>query len=176
MTEDEMLQKDGFILIPPEELWDDEQEIIDLDAEGKKMERQAIEGTPHLHLLVQFVGEGYVKGLSHQVSISKALQCDGFERGGSRRTGYSLSRWAKDVEDNVMEPLLKFFREEREILDEKRPHDDTAVFRVRAKQEELYMQQESENKRSSCSSVCRYRMYFGRDCTSISFSSFIEDP
>ena len=37
-----MLENDGFIIISPEELWNDEQEIIDQDAEDKKMERQAI--------------------------------------------------------------------------------------------------------------------------------------
>lgn len=101
------------------------------------------DGTPHLHMLTQFVGEGYAKGLSHQVSISRALECDGFERGGSRRTGYSLSRWAKDVEDNLMEPLLKdIFHEEREILNENRSHDDTPVFRAKAKEEDRYIQQE----------------------------------
>lgn len=103
------------------------------------------DGTPHLHMLVQFVGEGYKKGLSHQVSISKALECDGIERGGSRRTGYSMSRWAKDVEDNLMEPLMKeVFHEEREILDEKRSHDDTPVFRMKAKKEQEHMERERE--------------------------------
>lgn len=103
------------------------------------------DGTPHLHMLVQFVGEGYKKGLSHQVSISKALECDGIERGGSRRTGYSMSRWAKDVEDSIMEPLMKeVFHEEREILDEKRSHDDTPVFREKAKKEQMYMERERE--------------------------------
>lgn len=103
------------------------------------------DGTPHLHMLVQFVGEGYVKGLSHQVSISRALDCDGIERGGSRRTGYSMSRWAKDVEDNLMEPLMKeVFHEEREILDEKRSHDDTPVFRMKAKKEQEHMERERE--------------------------------
>ena len=42
MTEDETLQKDGFILIPSEERWDDEQEVIDLDAKDREVERQAI--------------------------------------------------------------------------------------------------------------------------------------
>ena len=103
------------------------------------------DGTPHLHMLVQFVGEGYKKGLSHQVSISKALECDGIERGGSRRTGYSMSRWAKDVEDNLIEPLMKeVFHEEREILDEKRSHDDTPVFRMKAKKEQEHMERERE--------------------------------
>lgn len=103
------------------------------------------DGTPHLHMLVQFVGEGYVKGLSHQVSISRALDCDGIERGGSRRTGYSMSRWAKDIEDNLMEPLMKeVFHEEREILDEKRSHDDTPVFRMKAKKEQEHMERERE--------------------------------
>ena len=103
------------------------------------------DGTPHLHMLVQFVGEGYKKGLSHQVSISKALECDGIERGGSRRTGYSMSRWAKDVEDNLMEPFMKeVFHEEREILDEKRSHDDTPVFRMKAKKEQEHMERERE--------------------------------
>lgn len=116
------------------------------------------EGTPHLHLLVQFVGEGYVKGLSHQVSISKALQCDGFERGGSRRTGYSLSRWAKDVEDNLMEPLLKeIFHEDREILGEERPHVDTPIFRIRAKQEDLCMKEERENHQKVIDDMERQR-------------------
>jgi len=116
------------------------------------------DGTPHLHILVQFVGEGYAKGLSHQVSISRALQCDGFERGGSRKTGYSMSRWTKDIEDTVMEPLLKeIFHEDREIIGEKRQHIDTPIFRIKAKQEDLCMKKERENHQKVIDDMERQR-------------------
>lgn len=93
-------------------------------------------GTPHMHIIVQFTGEGYKRGLNKQISMSKALELDGFERGQSRDTGYAVNRWEKDVQDTIMtERLHEVFHEEREILDEKRKHDDIRIFRQKAKAE-----------------------------------------
>ena len=92
-------------------------------------------GTPHMHILVQFVGEGYEKGLSRQISMSKALENDGLER-CQNRGDYAINRWTKDIQDSIMtENLRTFFVEDREILDEKRGHEDIRFFRAKAKRE-----------------------------------------
>lgn len=93
-------------------------------------------GTPHMHLLVQFTGEGYEKGLSHQISMSKALELDGFERSGNRGD-YSINRWTESIKNDVMEPLLQIFDhdQKREVLNEHRKHEETPFFREKAKRE-----------------------------------------
>lgn len=93
------------------------------------------QGTPHMHILVQFTGEGYKQGLNKQISISKALEQDGFER--SNNCGdYAINRWVEDVKDNIMTPKLeRIYGEEREILNDKRSHEDIRFFRKKAKEE-----------------------------------------
>lgn len=49
--------------------------------------------TPHMHILVQPVGESYKQGLSHQISLTKALACDGFDRSEKKGDRLSLTRW-----------------------------------------------------------------------------------
>lgn len=56
-------------------------------------------GTPHMHILVQPIGEGYKQGLSHQVSLTKALACDGFERSEKKGDRLSMTRWQDDIKD-----------------------------------------------------------------------------
>lgn len=64
-------------------------------------------GTPHMHILVQPIGEGYKQGLSHQISLTKALACDGFERSTKKSERLSLTRWQDDVKDNIMQPIME---------------------------------------------------------------------
>lgn len=93
------------------------------------------QGTPHMHILVQFTGEGYKQGLNKQISISKALEQDGFER-SNNRGDYAINRWVEDVKDNIMTPKLeRIYGEEREILNDKRSHEDIRFFRKKAKEE-----------------------------------------
>lgn len=92
-------------------------------------------GTPHMHILVQFTGEGYQRGLGKQISMSKALELDGFER-SQNRGDYAINRWTKDIQDTIMtDRLHEVFNEEREILNEGRKHDDIKIFREKAKAE-----------------------------------------
>lgn len=93
-------------------------------------------GTPHMHLLIQFTGDGYEKGLSHQISISKALEEDGFERSGNRGD-YAINRWTESIKEDVMDPLLRIFDQDQErlVLNEHREHIDTPFFREKAKRE-----------------------------------------
>lgn len=99
-------------------------------------------GTPHLHFAVQFTGEGYKQGLEQQISISKALECDGFER-KNVRGDYAIDRWLNDVKDNVMTDVLtEVFDVERDIIGEHREHIDTPIFREKAKQEALLLKHE----------------------------------
>lgn len=93
------------------------------------------EGTPHMHILVQFVGEDYKQGLSKQISLSKALELDGLER-SQNRGDYAINRWTKDIQDTIMtDRLQERFHESREILNEGRKHDDIKFFREKAKAE-----------------------------------------
>ena len=101
-------------------------------------------GTPHMHILVQFEGEEYSKGLSHQISISKALELDGLER-SQNRGDYAINRWTKDISDNILEPQLeKHLSQEREILGEHRKHEDLPFFREKAKAEAEALKAERE--------------------------------
>lgn len=91
--------------------------------------------TPHMHILVQFTGEGYKQGLNKQISISKALELDGFER-SNNRGDYAINRWVEDVKDNIMTSKLEWiYGEQREILNDKRSHEDIRFFRKKAKEE-----------------------------------------
>ncbi len=101
-------------------------------------------GTPHMHILVQFEGEEYQRGLSHQISMSKALELDGLER-SQNRGDYAINRWTKDISDNLLTPALeKHMSQDREILDEGRTHEDIRFFRQKAKAEAEALQQERE--------------------------------
>lgn len=99
------------------------------------------QGTPHLHVLVQFVGEHYKNGLKRQISMSRALENDGFER-SQNRGDYAVNRWCKNVQDEIMEPVLQEYMEiDREKLDEHREHDDIRIFREKAKAEAKALQE-----------------------------------
>lgn len=105
-------------------------------------------GTPHLHMLTQFVGEGYSQGLEQQISTSKALECDGIARSSKRTDGFSLERWLNQVKDETMEPLMRdIFHEERLELNDSREHMPTHVFRRKAKEEAKELEaQRKENE------------------------------
>lgn len=93
------------------------------------------EGTPHMHLLIQFVGENYKQGLRQQISMSKALELDGFERAEAQKD-YAINRFCDNVKDTIMtENLEEYFNEKRKFLNEKRKRDDTPIFRIKAKKE-----------------------------------------
>lgn len=97
-------------------------------------------GSLHTHLLVQFDGEGYKQGLKKQISMSKALELDGFER-SQNRGDYAVNRWCKDIKETIMtEKLHEVFEEEVEVIGEHRKHDDIAIFREKAKREEEAVQ------------------------------------
>ena len=86
-------------------------------------------GTPHMHILVQPIGEGYKQGLSHQVSLTKALACDGFERVEKKADRLSLTRWQDDVKDGIMEQILKKNYFEREYRDGEKYHMPVAMYK-----------------------------------------------
>lgn len=86
-------------------------------------------GTPHMHILVQPIGEGYKQGLSHQISLTKALACDGFERSDARKERLSLTRWQDDIKDNIMEPILDRHMYVREYKDGEKHHMPIALYK-----------------------------------------------
>lgn len=101
-------------------------------------------GTPHMHILVQFEGEEYERGLSHQISISKALELDGLER-SQNRANYAINRWTTDISDNILTPSLKkHLDQDREKLGEHRKHEDIIFFREKAKAEAEALRAERE--------------------------------
>lgn len=101
-------------------------------------------GTPHMHLIVQFTGEGYKQGLSRQISMSKALELDGFER-SNNRGNYAIVRWCEEVKDDIIEPKMKeIMHEEREELGEHRKHEDIRIFREKARKEEMAIQEKRD--------------------------------
>ena len=101
-------------------------------------------GTPHMHIIVQFTGDGYKQGLSRQVSMSKALELDGFER-SNNRGDYAINRWCEDVKNNILEPKMNaIMQETRSDLGEHRKHEDIRVFREKAKQEEKALEEKRE--------------------------------
>lgn len=101
-------------------------------------------GTPHMHLLIQFIGEDYKQGLSHQISMSKALELDGFPR-SQNRGDYAINRWCKEIKDSIMTPLLnEIMHEERKELNEHRKHEDIRFFREKAKVEAKALKEERE--------------------------------
>ncbi len=92
-------------------------------------------GTPHAHLLVQFTGEGYTRGLKREISMNKALECDGIARSNTRGE-YSITKWVETLCDDYMEPVLEEeFGEEREYVNDSREHLPTPIFRQKAKEE-----------------------------------------
>lgn len=97
-------------------------------------------GSLHTHILVQFTGEGYKQGLSHQISMSKALELDGFER-SQNRGDYAINRWCQDIKDTIMtDKLREIFEEEVVDVGEHRKHEDIVFFREKAKKEEQALQ------------------------------------
>lgn len=86
-------------------------------------------GTPHMHILVQPIGEGYKQGLSHQVSLTKALACDGFERSEKKGDRLSMTRWQDDIKDNIMEPILKRHKYTRAFKDGEKHHLPVALYK-----------------------------------------------
>ena len=104
-------------------------------------------GTPHMHITVQFTGEHYERGLSHQISISKALELDGFER-SNNRGDYAINRWTNDIQERIMAPELAKLGIEREVLGEHRQHEDIKFFREKAKAEELALQEVREETKT----------------------------
>lgn len=86
-------------------------------------------GTPHMHILVQSIGEGYKQGLSKQISLTKALACDGFERSDKKSDRLSMTRWQDDIKDNIIEPILKRHRFTRAYKDGEKHHMPVELYK-----------------------------------------------
>lgn len=63
------------------------------------------DGTPHMHMAVQPVAEGYQRGLSQQVSMSKALALDGLT--SSKEHGWSFAQFCGIVHNEILRPMLE---------------------------------------------------------------------
>lgn len=90
-------------------------------------------GTPHLHIGVQPVGEGYAKGLSKQISISKALALDGIEKlkthsEAQREGGFQLARFYNRVRHEEFEPILAALGYDFKEPTHGRKHEEPSLF------------------------------------------------
>lgn len=102
-------------------------------------------GTPHMHILVQPIGEGYKQGLSHQISLTKALACDGFERADSKGERLSLTNWQDDVKNRVMGRILFNHGFYRVLKDGEKNHLPVDVYkRVMAEKEQILKEAREE--------------------------------
>ena len=101
-------------------------------------------GTPHMHILMQPIGEGYKQGLSHQVSLTKALACDGFERSDKKGERLSLTRWQDDVKDNIMEPILAKHGYSREYREGETHHMPVAMYKRAAAEADAIIEEAEE--------------------------------
>ena len=97
-------------------------------------------GTPHMHILVQPIGEGYKQGLSHQVSLTKALACDGFERSEKKGERLSMTRWQDDIKDNIMEPILMRHKYTRAYKDGEKYHMPVAMYKRAMEEKETIVE------------------------------------
>ena len=68
-------------------------------------------------------------GLSHQVSLTKALACDGFERSEKKGDRLSMTRWQDDIKDNIMEPILKRHKYTRAYKDGEKQHLPVVLYK-----------------------------------------------
>ncbi len=63
------------------------------------------EGTPHMHIGYQPIGEGYKQGLEKQISIGKALSLDGYDRLENRSKakdeGFQMQRMFRKVREHL---------------------------------------------------------------------------
>lgn len=110
-------------------------------------------GTPHAHLVVQFTGEGYQRGLKREISMNKALECDGIERSNTRGE-YSITKWVETLCNDYMEPVLEIeFGEEREYINDSREHLPTPIFREKARKEAEYLEQKHEQNKQEKASL-----------------------
>lgn len=83
------------------------------------------------------------QALSEQISMSKALEQDGFER-SQNRGNYAINRFVENIKDTIMtDKLAEIMHEERDIIGEHRKHEATAVFREKARAEEKYLKEVS---------------------------------
>lgn len=90
-------------------------------------------GTPHLHLGVQPIGECYAKGLSKQISISKALTLDGIEKlktrsEAQREGGFQLARFYNHVRHEEFEPILAALGYDFKEPMHGRKHEEPSLF------------------------------------------------
>ena len=76
--------------------------------------------------------------LSHQVSLTKALACDGFERSEKKGDRLSMTRWQDDIKDNIMESILKRHKYTRAYKDGEKQHLPVALYK-RAMEEKAYL-------------------------------------
>ena len=114
------------------------------------------EGTPHLHIAFQPVGDAYKQGLKRQVSIGNALSCDGIERLEKRKDaekeGYQLTRLYKAMEDYMKDKVMsknieKLIGEELTLKERVsgRKHDDVQRYAYKAQKANEEVKKETES-------------------------------
>ena len=96
-------------------------------------------GTPHIHMCIQPMGEDYKKGLSHQIAIGKALGLDGIERVEKRgqlgeEGGFQLKRLYRKIHHEIQNPTLERMGFEIKQEIEGRKHIDSLLYPTAARE------------------------------------------
>lgn len=69
------------------------------------------DGTPHMHVICEYLGNGYKRGLDTQISIGRALEQDGIarldERSKAIDDGFQQTRQTEDIKETIMAPIIK---------------------------------------------------------------------
>lgn len=91
-------------------------------------------GSIHLHLCVQPRANEYARGVKTRVSISKALEQDGFEyihsaSAAKEKGGFQMERLFKDFRHNVMNPRLENMGHEIKKEEHGNKHYDCATYK-----------------------------------------------
>ena len=93
-------------------------------------------GTPHMHMAVSPIAQGFKRGPAVQVSMTKCLENDGFPRAGTQKEGFQLNRAFTKFRETQEADLIKLGYEIKAPTRGK--HDEPEIFReVEAAKDEL---------------------------------------
>lgn len=132
-------------------------------------------GTPHLHMGLQPVGEGYKTKLSQRLSVSKATELDGIQpltKAEIEATGGPLAHLALDFKEKHLLPWIERFAKEINMPvkepEHGLPHLDGRAFPVYMREQEqrakeLGMDKAQEEYDNLINAISNQRMQFLRE-------------
>lgn len=108
------------------------------------------EATPHLHLTVIPVADGYKNGMKHQCSLTKALNNMGYENkteviNGKKTQVLAVKQWQDDVKETMQE-IMEEYGYEREYMNNTEKHLDVPTYKLKKRKEEQEKALEQQEK------------------------------